>query len=74
MAKTNPSNNAWQRTLALSHSKLADTYRRSNDPVQAWQHLTEGRAIIAWPMWKLPNSVGLKNDLAWFDGQINALK
>jgi tetratricopeptide (TPR) repeat protein len=74
LATTDRGNAAWQHDLAVSHSKLADMYRRANDPARARQHLTEGRAIIAGLVAKFPDWAQWKNDLTWFDEQLNSLK
>jgi hypothetical protein len=58
----------------VSHAKLGDAYRKANDLAQARRHLTEGRAIIADLVAKYPDWPQWKQDLAWFDGQIQSLK
>jgi DNA-binding GntR family transcriptional regulator len=45
-----------------------------NDPAQAREHLTAGRAIMAGLVEKFPDRAAWKTDLAWFDEQISELK
>jgi hypothetical protein len=57
----------------VSYAKLADVYRRSNDPDKALAALRQGQAIMDRLTKLAPDNTGWKRDLAWFDGQIAAL-
>jgi hypothetical protein len=74
LTKADPSNAGWQRDVAVSHAKLGGLYRKNKDLPQARQHLTEGRAMIADLVRRYPDWAAWKQDLAWFDGRLAALK
>ena len=74
LAQSGTGNAGWQRDLSVSHAKPADVFMKSNDRANARRPLTEGRAIIAGPVAKFPDRADWKQDLAWFDAQIRALK
>ena len=74
LAKSDPSNAGWQRTLSVSYAKLAYAYLKANQSTQAREALSAGRAIIAPLVAKFPDQAQWTRDLTWFDQQIAALK
>jgi hypothetical protein len=74
LSKANPGNASWQHDLSVSYANLAEAYRKAAEPGKAREALTAGRAIIARLVAQFPDWAQWKQDLAWFDQQIAALK
>ena len=74
LAKSDASNAGWQRNLSVSYKKVGDTYRKAGQSAKAREALAAGRAIIAQLVAQYPDWAQWKQDLAWFDQQINALE
>ena len=73
LANSDPGNAGWQRDLSVSFAKLADAYRKSDDPAKACDALTAGRVIVSKLVEEHPDWAQWKQDLAWFDHQIAEL-
>ena len=73
LAKSDSGNARW-RDLAVSYSKLADAYVRTDQPSKAREALATGRAIIAHLVEQFPNWFKWERDLSEFDQKIAALK
>jgi hypothetical protein len=74
LAKADPGNAGWQRDLSVSYAKLASIYLASKQMSQARDALAAGRAVLAPLVEQYPDWSEWKQDLAWFDRQIAALK
>jgi tetratricopeptide (TPR) repeat protein len=75
LAKSDPGNAGRQRDLSVSYAKLARAYLITEQSVKAREALSAGRDIIARLVTQLPDiPPQWKQDLAWFDQQITALK
>jgi len=74
LAKSDPGNAGWQRDLMVSYTRLASAYLRAEQPTKARDALSAGRDIVARLVTQFPDRSQWKQDLAWFDQQIAALK
>jgi hypothetical protein len=56
----------------VSYKKVGDTYKKAGQLTKAREALAAGRAIIAQLVARHPDWVQWKQDLVWFDQQIDA--
>jgi len=76
LIQTDPGSAGSQRDLrdvAVSHSKLADVYRRLSRFAEALAELRAGQAIMDHLAKLSPNSTAWERDIGWFNDQIAAL-
>jgi hypothetical protein len=74
LVKSDPGNTEWQRDLSLTHASLANVYQKANQPWRVREELAAARAIIVQLMAQHPDSPEWKQDIAWLDQQIAALR
>jgi tetratricopeptide (TPR) repeat protein len=74
LIKSNPGNADWQYDLSVSYGDLADVYVESKQISQAQTALIAGRSIIVQLTAQHPDLSQYKEDLAWFNQKIAALK
>ena len=74
LAKSDPRNAGWQRDLSLSYAHLASVYVAQKDLANARDALNAGRAIMTKLVAFSPDNADWKNNLAWFDEQLAAVK
>jgi hypothetical protein len=74
LAKSDPSNAGWQRDLSLSYARLASAYLATMQSIKARVALSTGRNILTRLVTQFPDRAQWKQELAWFDQQIAALK
>jgi tetratricopeptide (TPR) repeat protein len=73
LAKSDAGNAGWQRDLSVSFAKLAMVLKKQNDKAKALDSLRQGRDIILRLTERTPDNAVRKQDLKWFDMQINEL-
>ncbi len=74
LAQADPGNAGWQHDLGQAHAFLVYVHRKLAQIPEAREHLVAGRAILVDLVAKHPEFAQWKKDLAWFDGQLAALK
>jgi hypothetical protein len=74
LAKSDPNNARWQRSVAAAYGELAEAFEKSRQVSEARKALAAGRDIMAQLLAQRPDTSQWKDDLAWFDQQIAALK
>jgi hypothetical protein len=70
LAQSDPGNAGWQRDLAFSNGRIADTLRKMGNGTEALAALRRGHAITVRLTALSPDNVIWKGDLARFEGQI----
>ena len=73
LAKSDPGNAEWQRDLSVSLAKLGAVFKLQNDTAKALDALGQGRDIILRLTERTPENAIWKQDLNWFDRQIESL-
>jgi hypothetical protein len=74
LAAADPGNAGWQRDLALSFGRVALVKNTQGAPEDALELFGKGRGIIVELMRRSSNSAILRQDLAWFESQIDQLR
>jgi hypothetical protein len=73
LAQSDPTNSIWQHDLSFSYGRLSTALQKAAQLAEAREAAIAGRAIVVSLVERFPESAQLKQDLAWFDGQIAAL-
>ncbi len=68
-----PGNAVWRRDVAVSHAKIGDVFSKVGNRAEALEAVRRGHAIMVGLTQQSPENARWKRDLAWFDGQIDAL-
>ena len=63
----------WQRALALNHVKLGDIEKAQNRPRQAWEAYRAAEAIHLELAGRLPEDLGILDDLFWSQVRLSEL-
>ena len=70
LTTSNPDNAGWQRRVAVSHAKIADTLKKSGERAEALQTLQRAHAIMVRLTALSPDNAQWKRDLDQFEARI----
>jgi hypothetical protein len=73
LAKADPSNADWQRSLSTSYCQLAHLFKMMGGKSKALEALRQSRSIMVRMTRLSPENADWKRDLSWIDGQIAEL-